>query len=76
MQNQIRRDNKNEWIPKPLNKVGNLSSWIDKMRSLCPNPKLGQVVWMNNNKNSIGYKVLKFKYNGEPVWQRGQVIWH
>jgi len=76
MQNQTERLNKNGWIPKPLNKTGDLNSWKGRMLSLCPNPKLGQVVWMNNDRNSIGYKVLSFRHNGEPIWQRGQVVWH
>jgi len=65
-----------DWIAKPLNKTGNLKSWIERMEDACPEPELGQVVWLNNDKNSIGYKALGFKRNGGVIWQRGQVIWH
>ena len=68
--------NKNDWIPKPLGIKGDLNSWISRMAQACPNPKLGELVWLNNNKNSVGYKVIGFKRDGNVIWQRGQVVWH
>ena len=46
------------------------------MAKACPNPELGQVVWLNNDRNSVGYKAIAFKRNGDAIWQRGQVVWH
>mgnify|MGYP005992625905 FL=1 len=73
-QNEISKND--GWVAKPLGRKGDLNSWVEKMETACPEPELGQVVWLNNNKNSVGYKVLGFKRNGDVIWQRGQVIWH
>jgi hypothetical protein len=73
-QNEISKND--GWIAKPLGRKGDLNSWVERMEAACPNPRKGQVVWLNNDKNSIGYKVLAFKKNGDVIWQRGQVIWH
>ncbi len=64
------------WVAKPLNRKGDLNSWIERMAQACPNPELGQVVWLNNDRNSVGYKAIAFKRNGDVIWQRGQVVWH
>ncbi|WP_010178675.1 hypothetical protein [Glaciecola sp. HTCC2999] len=64
----------NRWIAKPLNLKGDLNSWVSRMKLACPNPKLNQVVWLEGNNKSIGYKVIGFKPNGEVIWQRGKVI--
>jgi len=69
-------NNKNNWVAKPLGKKGDLNSWIARMKEACPAPDLGQVVWLDNDKNSVGYKAIGFKGNGDVVWQRGQVVWH
>lgn len=68
-------DNK-DWIAKPLNRKGDLTSWIERMAQACSTPELNKVVWLNNDKNSVGYKVIGFKRNGDVIWQRGQVVWH
>ncbi len=64
------------WIAKPLNRKGDLNSWIERMEKACPTPELGEVVWLNNDKKSVGYKAIGFRRNGDVIWQRGQVIWH
>ena len=46
------------------------------MAQACPNPEVGQVVWLNNDRNSIGYKAIGFKKNGDVIWQRGEVAMH
>jgi hypothetical protein len=33
--------NTNNWMPKPLGRKGDLNSWINRMKEVCPNPKLG-----------------------------------
>jgi len=76
MRYQNTKSNRKNWIPTPLGRKGNLNSWIERMEQACPNPRKGEVVWLENDKNSIGYKVLGFKKNGSTIWQRGQVIWH
>ena len=76
MRYQNTKSNRKNWIPTPLGRKGNLNSWIERMEQACPNPSKGEVVWLENDKNSIGYKVLGFKKNGSTIWQRGQVIWH
>ena len=76
MRYQNTESNRNNWMPKPLGRKGDLNSWIERMEQACPNPRKGEVVWLENDKNSIGYKVLGFKKNGSTIWQRGQVIWH
>ena len=64
----------NNWIARPLGRTGNLNSWNERMKAACPNPELGMVVWLENEENSIGYKVIDLRGNGDPIWQRGQVI--
>jgi hypothetical protein len=68
--------NKTNWMPKPLGRKGDLNSWINRMEEVCPNPKLGELVWLNNDKKSVGYKVIGFKRGGGVIWQRGKVVWH
>lgn len=73
-----------QWQKRPLGRVGDLQGWHQRMKALCPNPRLGQVVWIENNHwdngegqyvhSSTGYKVINFRANGDPVWERGQVI--
>lgn len=73
-----------QWQKRPLGRVGDLQGWRQRMKQLCPNPQLGQIVWLDNNhwdrttgqliQSSTGYKVISFYANGEPVWERGQVI--
>lgn len=72
------------WQPHPLNKTGNLIGWKKRMRNLCPNPKVGQVVYLHSRvynqseneliENLIGYLCIDIRANGEGVWQRGKVI--
>ena len=57
MNNQENRVN-NNWIAKPLGRTGNLNRWNERMKAACPNPELGMVVWLENEENSIGYKVI------------------
>jgi hypothetical protein len=75
---------KNVWKPTPLNRTGNLSAWQRKMYAACPNPSVGEVVFLTtehydqaegiNMLNRTGYKCLNFKANGEPIWQRGMTV--
>jgi len=76
MQYQQHTARKNSWVAKPLNRVGDLNSWINRMAEACPAPTLGEIVWLNNDKNSVGYKAIGFRNNGNVIWQRGQVVWH
>lgn len=72
------------WAPKPLNAKGNLTQWQRRMNEACPAPMLNEVIWLNgeywdqvsrtSKKSSVAYKAIGFKYNGEVIWQRGQVI--
>ena len=64
------------WVASPLNRTGDLDGWKQKMKNTCPNPKLGQVVWINRDRSSIGYKVISFSRYGDPIWQRGEVVYH
>lgn len=66
-----------KWIPRPLNRVGDLGAWKAKMKSICSCPKLGEVVsYQRNDAQRIKYKVIGFKTNGDPIWQRGQAVNH
>lgn len=75
-----------QWKPRPLNKKGDLASWKSRMRAKCPQPKLGQIVWLDREQtdrftgektySAIGYKVIGFNSYGEPIWQRGQEVVH
>ncbi len=72
------------WIPRPLNRIGDLNSWKARMKRLCPQPKVGQIVYMESKKydqddddykyQRIGYKVLKLSRDNQPIWQRGMVV--
>jgi hypothetical protein len=72
------------WQPRPLNLTGDLQGWRLKMYNLCPNPKVGQVVYLESTgydraegrtiNNLIGYLCLNIRSNGEGVWERGQTI--
>lgn len=76
----------NNWLARPLNRTGNLSAWQQKMKALCPNPSIGQVIYIDKcytdtytgdkTPVSIGYKVIGFNREGDAVWQRGQQIVH
>lgn len=76
----------NSWLARPLNRTGNLSAWQQKMKARCPNPTLGEIVYLDKfytdkftgDKTSvtIGYKVIGFNRYGDAVWQRGQQIVH
>jgi hypothetical protein len=35
---------------------------------------MGEIVWLEGHKKSTGYKMIAFKADGSPVWQRGAVI--
>jgi hypothetical protein len=71
------------WIPKPLNRTGNLEKWKREMKRICPNPHEGGIVFVNKSYFShdeketiyerIGYKALRILDDGEVIWQRGQV---
>jgi hypothetical protein len=76
MNYQQRKSNTKRWVATPLNRIGDLDSWINRMHRACPDPQLNQVVWLNSDKKSTGYKVLGFKRTGEVIWQRGKVVWH
>jgi hypothetical protein len=70
------------WQPRPLNLKGDLQGWKLKMHNLCPNPKIGQVVYLESRgydqaegqtiNNLIGYLCINIRSNGEAVWQRGE----
>lgn len=72
------------WQPKPLNLTGNLQAWRNRMRQLCPNPTVGQIVYLDYPYSDsapsqptlkrVGYKFLGRAADGNPKWQRGQVI--
>ena len=72
------------WQPRPLNKKGDLNTWKARMAAACPFPEIGMIVWLDKEyysrteqeyiSESIGYKVIDIKENGEAIWQRGQVI--
>jgi len=78
--------NENNWLARPLNRTGNLSAWQQKMKARCPNPLLGEIVYLDKyytdrftgeqTNVSIGYKVIGFDRYGNPIWQRGQQIVH
>jgi len=65
-----------QWVVKPLNRKGDLDNWLRRMHSACPNPLVGQIVWINGNRASTAYKALGFKPNGDVIWQRGEVVDH
>jgi hypothetical protein len=69
-------ETKNNWIAKPLGRKGDLNRWLERMSDACPNPKLGQIVWLDHDDRSVGYKAIVLKGNGDVIWQRGQVIRH
>ena len=35
------------WQPKPLNRTGDLSGWKRRMKQACPNPKQGEIVYLD-----------------------------
>jgi hypothetical protein len=80
------QQNSNEWIPRPLNRKGDLSGWKGRMAAKCPNPSIGQLVWLDKEytdrvtgektKSFIGYKVIGFNSFGDAIWQRGQEAYH
>jgi hypothetical protein len=62
------------WVAKPLNKTGDLEGWLSKMNRACPNPVLGEIVWLKSSYGNTSYKAMKFRTNGDVIWQRGEVI--
>ncbi|CAH1524405.1 conserved hypothetical protein [Vibrio jasicida] len=72
------------WQPKPLNRTGDLSGWKRRMKQACPNPKQGEIVYLDRTYfdraeqetvyERIGYKAINIAGNGEAIWQRGQVV--
>jgi len=73
-QNEISKND--AWIAKPLGRKGDLNSWVERMEAACPNPELGQVVWLDGYSAITAYKAIGFKRNGDVIWQRGQVVKH
>ena len=79
-------NNTNQWIPRPLNRKGNFSGWKCRMAAKCPNPSIGQLVWLDKKYtnhitgektvSAIDYKVIGFNHFGDAVWQRGQEACH
>lgn len=67
----IVRDNGN-WVADPsgLNS-GDLNAWRERMHKECPNPKVGDIVIVTNEKNGkkIGYKA-KTAEGFDTRWQR------
>jgi hypothetical protein len=70
------QSNNTQWLVKPLNKIGNLDKWLKKMHDACPNPSVGEIVWLNGYQSRTAYKVIGFKSNGDAIWQRGEVVKH
>ncbi|MFA0465414.1 hypothetical protein AB4524_00750 [Vibrio breoganii] len=72
------------WQPKPLNRTGDLQGWKRRMRNVCPNPQVGQIVYLDSSRfdpsegvnviSRTGYKCLRFTQQGEPIWQRGMTV--
>ena len=54
------------WIARPLNRTGDLNGWQQRMKKLCPEPKLGEIVWLNNLRSKVGYKMKGFNRYGDP----------
>ena len=54
MNYQQRESDTNKWVATPLNRIGDLDSWINRMDRACPDPQLNQVVWLN----SITYLIM------------------
>ena len=71
------------WEPRPLNRKGDLSSWLKRMRDACPQPQLHQEVYLDTSyyrrvdcqlmRQRIGYKCIGFRSDGEAIWMRGCV---
>lgn len=69
-------ESRTEWVAKPLNNKGDLNSWLQRMNNACPNPALGEIVWLNGYKARTAYKMIGFKASGDVLWQRGEVVEH
>lgn len=71
------------WQPKPLNRTGDLSGWLQRMKQACPDPALGQVVYLDQQHfdrselrqvtQQVGYLCIGFMADGSPRWKRGSV---
>jgi hypothetical protein len=64
------------WVAKPLNKTGDLEGWLLRMNQACPDPELGEIVWLRNRYGNTSYKAMGFRNNGDVIWQRGEVVKH
>mgnify|MGYP003387051509 CR=1 FL=1 len=74
--NTATNQSRTKWVATPLNKKGDLNSWLSRMTQACPNPVLGEIVWLSGYSSRTAYKAMGFKSNGEAVWQRGEVVKH
>ncbi|MFA0465429.1 hypothetical protein AB4524_00825 [Vibrio breoganii] len=78
------QNNRTVWQPKPLNRKGDLNGWRRRMQQACPNPKEGQIVYLDREEfdrsegvifhSRTGYKCLGFRASGDAIWQRGQTV--
>ena len=69
-------ETKATWVSKPLNRTGDLSGWRKKMNQTCPNPRLGEIVWLNSSYGRISYKAVGFRSDGSAIWERGELVRH
>jgi hypothetical protein len=76
MKNNIKNDSSVKWIAKTLNRKGDFMGRKERMQEAYPDPKIEQIVWLDGEYKTTGYKVVGFKMAGSPIWQRYQIVWH